>query len=99
MNTLGMIGLGGGELILLVVLPLTLLFGLATTAFWIWALVDCAKNEPPTYSGKVVWIVVIALFHWLGALIYLLARRPARVAQAAGRVPAPSPSAGGTQRE
>lgn len=95
MNTPGMIGIGGGELILLLVLPLTLLFGLATTAFWIWALVDCAKKEPPTYGGKVVWIVVIALFHWLGALLYLLVRRPARMAQAAGGVPAPPPSAAG----
>jgi len=83
MNMIGMLGLGGGELFLLVLLPLGLIFSLATTVFWIWTLVDCAQNEPPSYGGKIIWIVVIAIFHWLGALIYLLARRPARIAATA----------------
>jgi hypothetical protein len=74
-------GIGIGEVALLIILPLVLLFAIATTAFWIWALVDCAKNEPANHDQKVLWLVVIAVFHWLGALIYVIARRPARIKQ------------------
>jgi len=44
--------------------------GLAATAFWIWALVTCALEEPRGKS-KAVWVVLIALTHWVGALAYL----------------------------
>ncbi len=46
---------------------------------WIWMLIDCATKEPSTGNDKVVWILVIALTGWIGALIYLLVRRPKRV--------------------
>lgn len=52
--------------------------GLAGTVLWIWMLIDCATNEPSEGSDKVVWILVILFTHGLGALIYLLARRPER---------------------
>jgi hypothetical protein len=42
-------------------------------------LIDCATKEPSTGNDKVVWILVIALTGWIGALIYLLVRRPKRV--------------------
>ncbi|MDB6024696.1 MAG: hypothetical protein JWM68_919 [Verrucomicrobiales bacterium] len=58
-----------------------LLFGLAATIFWIWALIDCATKEPDRGNDKIVWILVIVLTHWIGALIYLLVRRPKRIAQ------------------
>lgn len=64
------------------VLIVVFLLAVGLTAFWIWALVDCASKEPAKYSGKIVWIVVIALFHWLGALAYLIIRRPRRMAEA-----------------
>jgi amino acid permease len=68
---------GLGILVLLVALVL----GLAAMIFWIWALVDCAKNEPSQGNEKVVWILIIVFTHWIGALIYFLVRRPARIAQ------------------
>lgn len=46
--------------------------------FWIWMIVDCAKNERSEGNDKVVWILVICLAQWVGALIYFFARRPAR---------------------
>ncbi len=58
-----------------------LAIGLVVLAFWIWMLVDCIKNEPSEGNDKVVWVLVIALAGWLGALIYLFARRPARIRQ------------------
>jgi fructose-specific phosphotransferase system IIC component len=68
---------GIGELIVILMILVTLpLFGL-----WVWMIVDCATNEPPQGNDKVVWILVIVLGSWIGALIYLFARRPKRKAQ------------------
>jgi hypothetical protein len=58
-----------------------ILFGLAGTVFWIWALIDCATKEPNEERSKVLWIVVILLTHLLGALLYALIRRPDRIRQ------------------
>ena len=66
--------LGIGELLLalLLFLPLGLLF----TVFWIWMLVDAAQNKGLDQNERIVWIIVIALLHCLGALIYLIFGRP-----------------------
>ncbi len=53
--------------------------GLAGMVFWIWALIDCATKEPNEGSQKVGWILAIALLHFLGALLYVLIRRPDRL--------------------
>ena len=63
------------------IIGLIALFG---TIFWIWTLVDCARNEPPESSSKVMWIVVIALTSLIGATIYCCVRRPERI-QVVGR--------------
>ena len=47
-------------------------------AFWIWMLVDCICNEPDEGNDRLVWVIVIALAGGIGAVIYLIARRPAR---------------------
>ncbi len=47
---------------------------------WIWTLIDCIKNEPAEGNERIVWVVVIAAAHWIGALIYLIVRRPKRKA-------------------
>jgi len=41
-------------------------------------LIDCATNEPSEGNDKIVWILVIVFTHGLGALTYLLVRRPER---------------------
>jgi hypothetical protein len=46
------------------------LFSIAAMAFWIWMLVDCAQRKFKKENDKVVWILVIVLTHWIGALIY-----------------------------
>lgn len=50
--------------------------------FWIWMLVDCVQNEPSEAgkNDKLIWILVIIFTGWIGALIYLLVRRPQRKA-------------------
>ena len=45
---------------------------------WIWVLIDCIKNESTEGNERIVWVVVIAVTHWVGALIYLIVRRPQR---------------------
>ncbi len=67
-------GLGGLEFIFI------FLFGILGTIFWIWMLIDCATNEPSQGNGKIIWILIIVFLHWLGALIYFLARRSKRIA-------------------
>ena len=74
--------LGVGEIILLFLFLLPL--GLLSTAFWIWMLVEAAQNKGLDQNERVVWIIVIALLHWLGALIYLIFGRPKRNLVAAG---------------
>lgn len=47
--------------------------------FWIWALVSCIRNESSADNTKVVWTLIIAVLHVLGALLYFLVRRPERI--------------------
>lgn len=56
-------------------------FGLGEvgTIFWVWMPVDCATKEPSTGTEKIVWVVIIALTHLLGAALYFLVRRPQRL--------------------
>ncbi len=55
--------------------------GLVAFAFWIWMLVDCVTKEPSEGNEKIVWVLIIVLLNWLGALIYLIVRRPQRIKQ------------------
>jgi hypothetical protein len=41
-------------------------------------LIDCLVNEPSEGNDKIIWVLVIIFTGWIGALIYLFARRPRR---------------------
>lgn len=73
-----MIGFHPAELFFLVFFCAFGLIGVLGTIFWIWMIVDCASNEPSEGNNKIVWILVIALTHVVGAAIYFFARRPER---------------------
>ncbi len=62
----------------LVIIPIWLSIVVSLTVLWIWVLIDCIKNESTEGNERIVWVVVIAVTHWIGALIYLIARRPQR---------------------
>ena len=47
--------------------------------FWVWMIVDCASNEPTGSNDKIVWLLVIVLVHFVGALVYYFVRRPERI--------------------
>lgn len=62
----------------LVIFLAFMVFGVCALAFWIWMLVDCLKNEEPEGNDKIIWVLVIILTNWIGALIYFFVRRPER---------------------
>ena len=57
---------------------LVILLLLLGTIFWVWMLVDCATNQSFKGNEKAVWVIIIALTNWLGALLYFFIRRPQR---------------------
>jgi hypothetical protein len=63
----------GGEWFYIIVLFL------AGPVLWISALVDCVRNESSSDNTKVVWVVLIVGLQALGALAYLVFRRPQRI--------------------
>ena len=70
---LALFNLGGAEILLILfVLPLML----ASFAFWIWMLIHAIQNKGLTDTQKIIWVLVIALLHFLGALIYFFVGRP-----------------------
>ena len=71
--------------VLLTIVPLIMFFAffgvllVGGTILWIWMIVDCATKEPVEGNERLIWILIIVLPHWIGALIYLLVRRPKRI--------------------
>ncbi len=55
------------------------LLGVASIVFWVWMIVDCATKEKSEGNEKLIWILIIVLTGWIGALIYFFVRRPQRV--------------------
>lgn len=70
---------------ILIFVVLAWLIGLGLTilglVFWIWMLIDCLKYEPSEGNDKVIWVLVIVLLNWVGALVYYIVRRPERIKQ------------------
>jgi|WetSurMetagenome_2_1015567.scaffolds.fasta_scaffold16307_6 hypothetical protein len=66
-----------------------MLLSLGLMAFWIWMLVDCITKCPDRDNKKLTWVLIIALTHWIGALIYYFVQRPKNAAESL--VPPPQP--------
>lgn len=62
----------------LIPLVVSFIIGVFATVFWIWMLIDCATKEPGKGNDKLVWVIIIAFTHIIGALIYYIVRRPKR---------------------
>lgn len=69
-------GIGGVEITFLLFF---LLLSVGGTIFWVWMLVECITKEPRDSNDRIVWAVVIAITHLLGAGLYFLLRRPKRM--------------------
>jgi hypothetical protein len=70
-----------GEPINAFVIFVLLFAGIFGLLVWVATLADCAINEPSQGNEKIVWIIIIVFTHLLGAVLYLLLRRPRRIAQ------------------
>ena len=53
-----------------------ILVSLASFVFWIVELVDVARRQFHDSNTKLLWVLIVALLHGLGALIYYFAGRP-----------------------
>jgi hypothetical protein len=54
---------------------LIVLFIATIFAFWIWMLVDCARNPRLSSNQRVAWILVIVFLQTIGAIVYFFAAR------------------------
>ncbi len=71
-----------------------IVFGIASLAFWIWALVDAIRVPDDRYyqSGtKLVWVLVIVLLQVIGAIVYLVAGRPSKAVRDGMKAGGPPP--------
>ena len=62
----GLIGFGFVSLFFLFFFALSI----AILVLWIWMLIDAAKRDYEGENDKTLWILVIVLGGWIGALIY-----------------------------
>ena len=60
--------------VVLIMLPVALL----ATAFWIWMLISAIQNKGLDEGEKIAWVLVVALLHLLGAIIYFFVGHPKR---------------------
>lgn len=51
---------------------LLMLVNLLGIALWIWMIVDVAKRDFEKENDKMLWILVVVLAGWIGALIYYI---------------------------
>jgi len=72
---LAIIGISGGESVLLTLVMLAIPLGLACLAFWIWMLVHAIQNKGLTDSERIGWMLAVALVHFTGALLYFFIGR------------------------
>jgi hypothetical protein len=63
---------------LLLVFCVILPFAILAFAFWIWMLVSACQNKGLSDGEKVAWVLIIALVHLLGAIIYFFVGHPKR---------------------
>jgi len=75
------------------VVMFALVFGLGGTVLWVWALIDCGQqsgDEVGHQHRQLAWLVLIALTHVLGAVLYLVFGRPSLLLSRSA-IPAPVP--------
>jgi phospholipase D-like protein len=55
-----------------------MVLGFINLGVTLWALLDCAMNEPSQGNDKIVWIIIILVTGLLGSVLYFMFRRPKR---------------------
>lgn len=68
----------GGILVLMLLMLFLIPLGIALFVFWIWMLISAIQNKGLAEGEKIAWVLVIALLHFLGALLYFFIGHPKR---------------------
>ena len=56
-----------------------LVFGIATLALWLYALIDTLRSDFNTGTEKLIWLLVVLFLSFLGSLMYLTIGRKKRI--------------------
>jgi len=78
-------GLGVGLIILWIIF---MLVGLALFVLWLWMLIDCVKRP---FDKKTMWIVLIIILGWIGAIAYFFVVKRKKLGEGGGTPPAKTP--------
>lgn len=62
--------LGASIFIIALIILFLVIIPILAIIFWIYMLIDCAKRTFKKADDKIIWIIIIALLQWVGALIY-----------------------------
>ena len=74
--------------VMLLLYGLMFLAMLALMALWVWMLVDVIKRDFPQPNEKTMWVLVVILAGWIGAIIYyFMIKRKSDLAAKAGVLP------------
>ena len=49
-----------------------MIIGILIFVFWVWMIVDVAQRKFKETTEKIIWILVVVLLGWVGALVYFL---------------------------
>ncbi|MGQ9678308.1 MAG: PLD nuclease N-terminal domain-containing protein [bacterium] len=58
--------------------PLTGIISLGLFVLWIWVLIDLLTKETDENNQRLIWGLVVGFTYVIGALLYLIIRRPER---------------------
>ena len=58
---------------------LALLLGLASIIYWIVAIIDVVRSKFQDETTKIIWLLIVILLGFLGAIIYRIFGRSGRV--------------------
>lgn len=61
--------------IALLIICFVIILGLSSTILWIWALIDLTRNQTLDTNMKIVWVLVVVIFPFIGSITYLVAGR------------------------
>lgn len=64
-----------------VIIAIFLLLGLLSMILWIAALIDVAKSEFRGPNDKLVWIVVVVVAGFIGAIVYFAVGRSQKISR------------------
>ena len=46
------------------------LIGILGMIFMVWMLIDCVQRKFKKDNDRVIWVLIIVLLNWIGALVY-----------------------------